>query len=171
MPLQIVPLDKSTHDRGTFDCGVAALNDYLQKHAARHQKQRVSRVYVLVDNDDPKIILGFYTLSNSEIRSANLDERQARRLPRHPIPTLTLGRMAVQQEKQRKGYGAILLLDAIKRCALVSQEVGVYAMIVDAKDDDAKGFYVQYGFTELPQHPLKLILAMGTAIQMLADDF
>lgn len=62
-----------------------------------------------------------------------------------------------------------MLVDAIKRCALVSQEVGVYAIIVDAKDAIAKAFYLHHGFTELPQHPTRLILSIGTAIQLLGD--
>ena len=75
--------------------------------------------------------------------------------------------MGVDQEVQGKGYGAILLADAIRRCSLVSQEVGVYAIVVDAKDANAKAFYAHYGFTELPQHPMRLILSIDTAIQSL----
>ena len=75
--------------------------------------------------------------------------------------------MGVRLEEQGNGYGAILLVDAIKRCCLVSQEVGVYAFIVDAKNAKAKTFYKHFGFTSLPQHPLRLILPMNTAIQLL----
>jgi len=167
MPLRIVPLKKSVHDRQSFDCGNSDLNDYLQKSAARHQKQRVSRVYVLTDGSCPSAILGFYTLSNSEIRHRDLDQQPARRLPRHPILTLTLGRMAVDYQKQGKGFGALLLADAIKRSALVSLEVGVHAIIVDAKDENAKDFYLYHGFSTLPDNPLRLILPMSVAIQAL----
>ena len=113
-------------------------------------------------------ILGFYTLSNSQIARADIDERTARRLPRHPIPTITLGRMGVHQKEQGKGFGSILLVDAIKRCCLVSQEVGVYAIVVDAKNVKARAFYEHFGFTRLPQHPMRLILPMGTAVQLLS---
>ena len=81
---------------------------------------------------------------------------------------ITLGRMGVHQKEQGKTYGAILLVDAIKRCCLVSQEVGVYAIIVDAKNDNARAFYEHYGFSRLPQNSLRLILPMGTAVQLLA---
>ena len=169
MPARVDRFNKATHDRGAFDCGTAVLNDYLKRQASQHVKSGVCRLYVLVDDEAPERILGFYTLSNSEIVREDLDERAARRLPRHPVPTITLGRMAVHQDEQGNGRGALLLVDAVQRCARVSQEVGVHAIIVDAKDDNAKAFYEHFGFTELPQHPMRLILPMGTAIQLLDE--
>ena len=167
MPLRIVRFDKNTHNRNIFDCGVTALNGYLKKQASQHLKRGVCTIFILTDDAVPSRILGFYTLSNSQLVRSDLDHRAARRLPHHPIPTITLGRMGVDQQEQGKGYGGVLLADAIKRCALVSQEVGVYAIIVDAKDANAKAFYEYHGFTELPQHPMRLILSMDTAIQLL----
>jgi len=167
MPLRIVRFDKGIHNRNAFDCGDAALNDYLKRQASQHLKRGVCTIYVLINEAVPARILGFYTLSNSQITRADIDEPTARRLPRHPIPTITLGRMAVHLEEQGKGHGAILLVDAIKRCCLVSQEVGVYAIVVDAKNAKVRAFYEHYGFTRLPRHPLRLILPMGTAVQLL----
>lgn len=167
MPLRIVRFDKNTHQRGAFDCGVEPLNNYLKQQASQHLKRGVCTIFVLADDADPSKILGFYTLSNSQLVRSDLDARAASRLPHHPIPTITLGRMGVDQQGQGKGYGAILLADAVKRCSLVSQEVGVYAIVVDAKDANAKGFYAHHGFTELPQHPMRLILSMDTAIASL----
>lgn len=161
MPLRIFRFDKNTHNRGIFDCGVAALNDYLKKQASQHLKRGVCTIFVLSDDAAPSRILGFYTLSNSQLVRSDLDDRAARRLPRHPIPTITLGRMGVDHECQGKGYGAFLLADAIRRCSLVSQEVGLYAIVVDAKDANARAFYLHYGFTELPQHPMRLILPLS----------
>lgn len=167
MPLRVERFDKSTHDRGAFDCGTVVLNEYLQKRAAQHVKSGVCKLYVLVEDSVPGRILGFYTLSNSEIARGDLDPRSARRLHRHPIPTITLGRIAVHRDEQGHGRGALLLVDAIQRCARVSQEVGVHAIIVDAKDDNARAFYEYFGFTALPMHPMRLILPMGTARQLL----
>lgn len=167
MPFRIVRFDKGIHDRNAFDCGDAALNDYLKRQASQHLKRGVCTIYVLTSESLPERVLGFYTLSNSQIARADIDGRAARRLPRHPIPTITLGRMGVHQKEQGKGFGSILLVDAIKRCCLVSQEVGVYAIVVDAKNAKARAFYEHFGFTRLPQHPLRLILPMGTAVQLM----
>jgi GNAT superfamily N-acetyltransferase len=167
MPLRIVRFDKSIHNRRIFNCGDAVLDDYLKTQAAQHLRRGVCTIFVLVDDAAPSRILGFYTLSNSQIARIDIDERAARRLPRHPIPTITLGRMGVQYDEQGKGHGAILLVDAIKRCCLVSQEVGVYAIVVDAKNAKARAFYEYFGFSSLPQHPKRLILPMGTAVQLM----
>lgn len=169
MPVRISRFDKTSHDRDAFDCGVAALNDYLKKQAFQHLKRGVCTIFVLTNDAAPERILGFYTLSNSQIARSDLDEQAARRLPRHPVPTITLGRMGIHQEEQGNGYGAILLVDAIQRCARVSQEVGVHAIIVDAKEDQAKAFYEHFSFTELPEHPMRLILPMGAALLLLDD--
>jgi len=169
MSLRIVRFDKNNHNRKTFDCGDVALNNYLKRQASQHLKRGVCTIFVLIDDAIPARILGFYTLSNSQIARSDIDERTARRLPRHPIPTITLSRMAVHLEEQGDGYGAILLVDAIKRCCLVSQEVGVYAIVVDAKGSKARTFYEHFGFSSLPQNPLRLILPMGTAAQLLKD--
>ena len=168
MPLRIVRFDKGIHDRNTFDCGHAALNDYFKRQASQHLRRGVCTIYVLINEAAPARILGFYTLSNSQIARTDIDERTARSLPRHPIPTITLGRMGVHQKEQGKGFGSILLVDAIKRCCLVSQEVGVYAIVVDAKSTKARAFYEHIGFTRLPQHPFRLILPIGTAVQLLS---
>jgi GNAT superfamily N-acetyltransferase len=169
MSLRIVRFDKGIHNRETFDCGDVALNEYLRRHASQHLTRGVCTIFVLTDDTEPSQILGFYTLSNSQIARIDINEQSARRLPHHPIPTITLGRMGVHQIEQGKGHGAILLVDAIKRCCLVSQEVGVYAIVVDAKNAKARRFYEHYGFTSLPHHPLRLILPMGTATQLLAS--
>ena len=111
MPLRIVRLDKNTHNRGAFDCGVGALNNYLKKQAAQHLKRSVSTIFVLADNAAPSRILGFYTLSNSQLVRSDFDDRAAKRLPHHPVPTITLGRMGVDQEGQGKAGRIMDVLD------------------------------------------------------------
>jgi GNAT superfamily N-acetyltransferase len=167
MGVRVDRFDKAIHDRSAFDCGSEDLNRYLQTQASQHLKRGVCTIFVLINHVEPERILGFYTLSNSQISRGDIDERSARRLPLHPIPTITLGRMGVDQKEQGNGYGALLLVDAIQRCARVSQEVGVHAIIVDALDDNAKAFYAHHGFIELPNHPMRLFLPIGTALQLL----
>ncbi|MHB1616489.1 MAG: GNAT family N-acetyltransferase [Metallibacterium sp.] len=70
-----------------------------------------------------------------------------------------LARLAVDQQRQGKRYGLWLLMDAIKRCALVGQQSGVYALVVDAKDNEAKHFYLRYGFIAIVSRPMMLYLA------------
>jgi GNAT superfamily N-acetyltransferase len=165
--LIIGSLDKAFHDRAAFDCGRPPLNDFLRTKAAKHQAQRISRTFVLTDSVQPKRILGYYSLSNCQIAREDLSEQEAKALPRHPIPAVLLARLAVDQAQQGRRYGLWLLMDAIKRCALVGQQSGVYALVVDAKDDEARHFYQRYGFVAIPGRPLTLYLPLATGLMAL----
>ncbi len=165
MALIVGSLDTSVHDRRAFDCGKSPLDDFLRTKAAKHQAQHVSRTFVLTDSANPKRILGYYTLSNCQIARQDLAADEARALPRHPIPAVMLARLAVDKDQQGKRYGLWLLMDAIKRCALVGQQSGVYALVVDAKDDEAKRFYLGHGFKPIVGRPLTLYLPLETGLK------
>lgn len=167
MALIVSGLDKSIHDRTAFDCGQSDLNAFIKTKAARHQIQRVSRTFVLTDETEPKHILGYYSLSNSQIARAQLGEAEMRTLPRHPIPAVLLARMAVDSRQQGKRYGQWLLMDAIKRSVLAGRQSGVYALLVDAKDEAAKRFYGRFGFVAVAGHPLTLYLPLETGLRAL----
>lgn len=163
----VATLDKAVHDRAGFDCGKQALNDFLQTRAAKHQVQRISRTFVLTDSSEPRRILGYYSLSNCQIAREELEAQEAKALPRHPVPAVMLARLAVDRNQQGKRYGLWLLMDALKRCVLVGQQSGVYALVVDAKDDEARRFYARYGFVPIIDRPMTLYLPLETGLRAL----
>lgn len=167
MALIVVSLDRAAHDRKAFDCGAEPLNDFLRAKAAKHQRLRVSRTFVLTNPAVPQRILGYYTLSNCHIARKDLGVDEAKALPRHSVPAVMLARLAVDQGQQGKHYGLWLLMDAIKRCAVVGQQSGVYALVVDAKDDEAKRFYLRHGFIAIIDRPLTLYLPLETGLKAL----
>lgn len=146
--LVICPLN-SDHERSQFSCGNEPLDNYLKKRAKQDIKRRISRVFVATTCESPTKILGYYTLSSLSIELNQLSEDAKRKLPRHPVPAALIGRLAVSQSVQGKGIGKILLADAIKRTLSVSDEIAIYAMVVDAIDESAETFYRQYGFLPL----------------------
>jgi predicted GNAT family N-acyltransferase len=168
--LIVTALDKAVHDRTAFNCGEPALNEFLRTKAARHQTQRVSRTFVLVDRAQPSGIIGFYTLSNCQIAREQLSEHEARALPLHPIPAVMLGRLAVDRAQKGKRYGQWLLMDALKRCALIGQQSGVYALLVDAKNEASKRFYARFGFVAIQGKPLTMYLPLKTALRAMQPD-
>ena len=165
MALIVCSLDKAAHDRPAFDCGEPALNDFLRTKAARHQSQRLSRTFVLVDDGEPSRILGYYSLANCHIDREGLTEQEARKLPKYPIPGVRLARLAVDLTQQGRQYGLLLLMDAIKRCVLVSLQSGVYALVVDAKNEAAKRFYKRFGFCEIAIRPMTVYLPLATGLK------
>jgi len=154
LPVSIEPLAKK-HNRRAFSCGVAALDEYLQRFARQHADANVSRTYVAADGT---AIHGFYGLAMSGIRKENLPTKHVSRFPNFPLPVARLARLAVDLRHQRQGLGELLLADALQRCLRLSAEIGMIGVVVDAKDERARGWYERYEFERLPDSPLTLWL-------------
>jgi len=163
--LIIRSLDAS-HDRAGFDCGVTPLNDFLRKTARQHREKGLSNTFVLLDEGAPGDILGFFTLSFLEVDASLLPPERARRLPKTSrLPAAKLARLAVDKQRQGKGYGAILLADAVKRVVATAKESGgIVGLFVDAKDEHARQFYLGFGFIPLQDNPLTLFLPLKTLL-------
>jgi len=151
------------HDKAKFNCGEASLNRYIQSYASQDQKRRVAKVFILIEPEQPDVILGYYSLSAASIERTSLPIKHAKRLPRYPIPVALLGRLAVSTTRQGQGIGRLLLADALKRVTTVAEAIAVYALIVDALDESAAGFYRHYGFLPLTTPPPnRLFLPLAT---------
>ena len=161
MELVITPLGKQ-HDRKNFDCGEASLDLYLHRYANQDIRRRVNRVFVASPPGEPRRVIGYYSLSAGSLATADLPEKLSHRLPRYPVPVALLGRLAVDKPYQGQGLGAVLIADALQRIALASRLMAVYAVVVDALNENAAKFYRQFGFIQLPSQPLKLFLPMDT---------
>ena len=157
---QIQPLDQ-THRREAFTCGKPSLDQFIRSLVSQYEKRKLGRTYVAVLPDDKKVY-GYYTLAAGSVRAEHLPAKAAKKLPKHPVPVILLGRLAVDQAARGRGLGARLLVDALRRCMELSESIGVYAVEVTALDDDAKGFYVKYGFTPLLDDEHHLHIALTT---------
>ncbi|WP_298272772.1 GNAT family N-acetyltransferase [Geobacter sp.] len=158
---EIAPLSND-HDRAGFDCGVAELNAFLKSTARQHVKKGISRTFVLTDQESPAVIMGFFTLTLCEIEAESLPSSYARKYPKHGLPAVRLARLAVSLKHQRKGYGELLLAEAIHRTVLISEQAGIVGLFVDAKNEGARSFYEKFGFASLPSASLQLFLPMKT---------
>ena len=149
------------HDRNGFDCGSIALNTFLKTTAQQHMKKGISRTFVLTESEDSTGIMGFYTLCACETVTERMPKQYAKKYPRK-IPAAKLARLAVDKKYQGRGYGAILLVDSLRRLVTVSKNLGIVAYFVDAKDDNAASFYKRFGFIPLPDAPYELFLPLPT---------
>lgn len=159
--LEECALDVGVHDRNGFDCGVPELNDYLKRLAEQHRRKGVSTPFVLVESDAPGRILGYYCLSAAQVDAAELRESDRKKLPRYPVPCFRLGRLAIHKDMHGQGIGKLLLACAVDRCLKARSDVAAYALIVDAKDENARQFHEHYGFTAFAGEPMTLYLAFG----------
>lgn len=105
--------------------------------------------------------MGYYSISAGAIDRGNLPTHATKRFPSFPIPVARLARLAVDQKFQGRGLGEDLLLDALNRVLRASGNIGIMAVLLDAKHEKAKRFYMRYEFESLPDHPLTLWLPMG----------
>ena len=149
------------HNRSGFDCGNDALNQYLKKIARQHLNKGISRTFVLVDDNIPTEILGFFTLVSCEIFVDKLPRKYAKKYP-SKAPAAKLARLAVAKARQRQGLGTHMMINAVERVIRVSQDLGIIGFFVDAKDNKAKAYYEQFGFIQLPDNPLELFLPLAT---------
>jgi GNAT superfamily N-acetyltransferase len=163
----VEPLDRS-HERAEFSCGKAPLDTFLRSLVGQYEKRRLGRTYVAVRPAE-KRVLGYSTLASGAVSFENLPDKAARKLPRHPVPVVLLARLAVDQAAQGQGLGALLLLDALRRCLGLAGQLGIHAVEVDAIDEQAKAFYEKYGFVPLQDNPLHLYLPVTTLEDAFAD--
>lgn len=145
------------HDLSAFDCGSAALNDYLRKHALANHLSESARTYVARRGNR---VVGYYSLAAGAVSPEQVPERVKKGLARHPVPVILLARLAVDRTEQGKGLGKGLLKDALLRAAQAADLIGCRAVLVHAKDEAAKAFYAQFDFDPSPTDPLHLFLLM-----------
>lgn len=163
-PFRVEPLS-GAHDRSRFVCGSGPLDRYLREQASQDIKRRIATCFVAVDVET-HAIFGFYTLTATSVALDALAPEISKKLPRYPVvPAALLGRLAVSVNYQGKGLGGALLADALLRTARL--EMGVFAMVVDAKDDAAQRFYEKHGFTLLVGEQRRLVLPIATALRAL----
>jgi ribosomal protein S18 acetylase RimI-like enzyme len=162
-----IALLSKEHDRGSFDCGVEALNIYLQKQAGQDMRSHYASVFVSLEEETGRIS-GYYTLSNASIKLDALTDSAAKRLPRYPdVPAIRLGRLAVDRVWQGRGLGTALLADAVVRC--VANVSAWTALVVDAKDEDAVVFYRRFGFTRLSEGDKQLFIMRKPLVDYIAS--
>jgi len=164
---QLILLTKKCNKDG-FDCSNPSLNHYIKKQASQDVKRNLSVCFVLCKEGTFDVI-GYFTLSNLGIDKHLLPESFTSKLPKsyRQLPSTLLGRLAITLEYQGKGLGEYLLIEALKKSYESSLQLGSYSVVVDPIDDQAKSFYLKYGFIELPDSG-KMLIAMKTLSLLLA---
>jgi ribosomal protein S18 acetylase RimI-like enzyme len=150
---------KAEHDRSFFRSGSEQLDNYLREQVTQDIRRRAAACFIALEKRTR--IIGYYTLASASMPLTSLPSERRKKLPRYPaVPTVRMGRLAVDQAFQGIGLGGALLADAIDRT--MRSEIASYALIVDAINDDAAAFYRHHGFIPLPDTPLALFLPFAS---------
>ena len=148
-----------------FDCGQAALNQFLQRYALVNQKVNSAQTYVCCQGD---VAVGFYSLAVGSVDPEAAPSRVMKGLARHPVPVMILARLAVDKGHQRKGLGQALLKDALLRTAHAADIAGIRCLLAHAKDEAARQWYASWEFEPSPTDPYHLFLMLKDLKGMLS---
>lgn len=136
------------------------MNDWL-RHRALKNESRFSRTYVVCEGQR---VVGYFCISAGSVERGAAPGKVRRNAP-DVIPVSVIGRLAVNRDHAGKGLGTDLLSDALRRIALASQSIGIGAVLVQAKDEAAKRFYLRCAeFLEYPEDSRTLFLPIETVI-------
>lgn len=156
---RVTSLD-ATLNRTSFSSGSDSLDRYFQQQVTQDVRRRVTACFVALTGE--QVIAGYYTLAATSVPLNELPSSVGKKLPRYPlVPAVRMGRLAVDQNFKGQGLGGALLADALSRA--FDSDIAAYALMVDAKDEEAADFYRHHGFIQLPNSPLTLFLPLATA--------
>ena len=141
----------------SFDCGHVALNEFLQRFALVNQRSNSSQTYVSCNAGQ---VAGFYSLAVGSVEPSHSAPRMIKGISQHPVPVMILARLAIDQKYQRQGLGKALLKDALLRTAQAADIAGIRALLVHAKDEPARLWYLNWEFEPSPSDPFHLFLLM-----------
>ncbi|MCL1837794.1 MAG: GNAT family N-acetyltransferase [Propionibacteriaceae bacterium] len=164
-PFRVRLLDKDL-DRSDFASNSEVLNRYLTQQVSQDVRRRITACFVALTPNNR--IAGYYTLASTSLLLGDLPVSISKKLPRYPsVPAVRMGRLAVDKDFEGQGLGSALLADALYRAS--NSEIAAYALVVDAKDIAAVGFYRHHGFIALPDSARTLFLPLQTVAKLVTQ--
>lgn len=160
-----IELLTTRHDWGAFDCGKSPLNVFIRQHGAFNHERGISRVYVAVRGEQQQV-LAYYASSAGAFLRDHLPPDDQTGLPRYPLPSAHLGRLAVDLSCRGRRLGELLLFHFLRTACDVAEQIGVFAVDLFSKDDEATRFYQKYGFIPMQNDKFHLYLPMATVRAM-----
>jgi GNAT superfamily N-acetyltransferase len=157
-PLSQVAALAGSHDLDAFDCGKEPLNRFLKRFALPSQKSESARTYVVCRG--ARRVVGYYSLAVGAVEHSDAPIRVGKGLARHPIPVMLLARLAVDRSEQGRALGKALLKDALIRTAQAADIAGIRAVLVHAKDEEARAWYEGFDFEPSPTDRCHLFLLL-----------
>lgn len=163
------PAALEKHHRTTdFDCGNPVLNQWLTDYAWMNQQAGTSKTFVLCREDHQ--VIGYYSLAAGAVAPEQAASRITKGLSRHPVPVAIIARLAVDRRWQGYKIGQWLLRDGLIRTVSISGQIGIRAVLVHAKDENARKFYTHHGFEVSPVDPMMLMLLLKDIKKSLAHE-
>ena len=165
MALRVPEALEAGHRLDDFNCGNAALDDWLLRYARQAHASGSARTLVVLDGQR---VAGYFSLAVGQIDSLEAPERVCKGMGHYPVPVVILARLAVAKVDQGRGLGAAMLQEAIRRTLAIAEQAGVRALLTHPIDEAAARFYLRFGFEPSPAREQQLLLLLKDARRMLA---
>lgn len=138
--------------RDGFDSGARELDDWLNRFALQDQRANSATTYVSCVG---KLVIGYYSITVGAV------SRQLSKTGPEQSAGILISRLAVDRAWQGKGYGVGLLQDALERAALINNAVAAGAVLIYARDAEARSFYSYHlNYQASPVDDLQLMIPM-----------
>ena len=147
-----------------FDCGNPSLNEWLLRHARQAQSSGSAKTFVISDDN---IVIGYFSLTVGQVETYEAPEIIRQGMGQYQIPVVILARLAVSINHQGLGIGVGMLQDAIRRTLMISEQVGIRALLTHPIDDRASNFYERFGFISSPVREKQLVLLLKDARKLM----
>ena len=165
--LTIAKFDKALHDRSAFSCGFKPIDNFLKSSLSEQIKNGFVQAWIATVEGQADV-LGFYTLGAMAVRAGlgpkKWDQGQAG-IP--DIPVIYIRAVAVREDMQGKGLGTALVVDAMRRCLGIAEQMGAAAIVLDVLLDEhferRWNFYEELGFQPLgdPANKQRVFIQMA----------
>ncbi len=145
------------HSLDEFESGNAGVDLWLRQHALAAQQMDSARTFVLVQDGR---VLGYFSLTMGSVQRSDAPPKLVRGLPSYPVGMVLLARLAVDRASQGRGFGALLLAEALRRAVAAGEAAAARLVVVDAIDQQAAQFYARHGFIAVPEYSSRLYRRM-----------
>ncbi len=140
------------HNIEYFHSGAELLDIWIKTRARANQVSGASRTWVILNDH---FVVAYYASASAAVVRDAVPKAMRRNQP-EMLPAVLLSRLAVHTDYQGQGLAASLLKHFMLKAFEVSERIGVRVVLVHAKDNNAKSFYLKYGFVQSPFDSLTL---------------
>ncbi len=111
--------------------------------------------------DDSLNVVGYYAIGAADVEPEEASVRvlKGQAQQRH-VPAVLLARLAVYLQHQGMGIGRSLMMDVLLRSSQAADTIGARVLLVHAKNEAARVWYMQYDFESSRTDPLHLMMLM-----------
>ena len=139
--------DPQRHDVSGFTCGEESLDAWLREYAATASRRNTARTWVWLDESDR--VVGYYALAAHKIAREHVIANEGRGGPAE-IPAVLLAKLGLAEHLRGRGWGAVLVADALTRIVAATQTVAARLVVVDALTERVAQFSESLGFRCVP---------------------